>query len=222
MCLVEKGSNMNSSSTSSGEQQNPTTDSESALSFAETALKMGGKSDEEARRTGVIDKADDQVEQLFQPQYQTVNSPIHRAVWDRSVPVELFQSAPVETPPAVTEVMDNSVDLVQRHRQAGSLLTPTGKVSEDVLTELGEAGYWGLLVDREYGGSGASFSSFAPFLTRMAMADATVAGLASVHGCIGAVDPVRTFGNEEQKQRYADRQEQVELSKARGEHHLGQ
>ncbi|MDG2291635.1 MAG: hypothetical protein P8L37_03175, partial [Phycisphaerales bacterium] len=27
--------------------------------------------------------------------------------------------------------------------------------------------------------------------------------------------------SEEQKQRYADRQEQVELSKARGEHHLG-
>jgi alkylation response protein AidB-like acyl-CoA dehydrogenase len=29
-----------------------------------------------------------------------------------------------------------------------------------------------------------------------------VAGLASVHGCIGAVDPVRTFGNAEQKQRF--------------------
>ena len=28
----------------------------------------------------------------------------------------------------------------------------------------------------------------------MAMVDPTVAGLASVHGCIGAVDPVRTFG----------------------------
>jgi alkylation response protein AidB-like acyl-CoA dehydrogenase len=28
-----------------------------------------------------------------------------------------------------------------------------------------------------------------------------VAGLASVHGCIGAVDPVRTFGNTEQKKR---------------------
>ena len=27
-----------------------------------------------------------------------------------------------------------------------------------------------------------------------------VAGLASVHGCIGAVDPVRTFGSPEQKQ----------------------
>jgi alkylation response protein AidB-like acyl-CoA dehydrogenase len=36
----------------------------------------------------------------------------------------------------------------------------------------------------------------------MAMRDPTVAGLASVHGCIGAVDPVRTFGDAEQKQRF--------------------
>ena len=34
------------------------------------------------------------------------------------------------------------------------------------------------------------------------MIDPTVAGLASVHGCIGAVDPVRTFGTPEQKQRF--------------------
>jgi alkylation response protein AidB-like acyl-CoA dehydrogenase len=58
------------------------------------------------------------------------------------------------------------------------------------------------LVGDEYGGSGAPFTSFAPFLTRMAMIEPTVAGLASVHGCIGAVDPVRTFGNAEQKQRF--------------------
>ena len=34
------------------------------------------------------------------------------------------------------------------------------------------------------------------------MQDPTIAGLASVHGCIGAVDPVRTFGTAEQKQRF--------------------
>ena len=39
----------------------------------------------------------------------------------------------------------------------------------------------------------------------MAMVDPTVAGLASVHGCIGAVDPVRTFGNAEQKARFLPR-----------------
>lgn len=70
------------------------------------------------------------------------------------------------------------------------------------MQDLAAAGYWGLLVDREYGGMGVPFRSFAPFLTRMALIDPTIAGLASVHGCIGAVDPVRTFGNEEQKRRY--------------------
>src|SRR5262245_5657024 len=171
-------------------------------SFAETALELGGKSADEARRTGAIDTADDQVEALFAPQYQTVNSPAHRAVWDRGVPVELFTSAPPQTPADVQRVMDDSIAVVQRHKSAGSLLNDDRKISDAVLSELGAAGYWGLLVGKEYGGSGAPFSSFAPFLTRMALVDPTVAGLASVHGCIGAVDPVRTFGNAEQKQRF--------------------
>src|SRR3954452_25614819 len=36
----------------------------------------------------------------------------------------------------------------------------------------------------------------------MELVDPTVAGLAYVHGCIGAVDPVRTFGTPEQKRRF--------------------
>ena len=56
-------------------------------------MKLGGKSDEEARRMGAIDKADDQVEALFAARFQTVNSPIHRAVWDRELPIELFRPA---------------------------------------------------------------------------------------------------------------------------------
>ena len=171
-------------------------------SFAETALALGGKSADEARRTGAIDTADDQVEALFAPQYQTVNSPAHRAVWDRGVPVELFMSTPPQTPPDVQRVMDDSIATVQNHKSEKRLLNEDGKIADAVLTDLGKAGYWGLLVDKEYGGSGAPFSSFAPFLTRMAIIDPTVAGLASVHGCIGAVDPVRTFGNPEQKQRF--------------------
>ena len=107
-----------------------------------------------------------------------------------------------KTPPDVQKVMDDSIAVVQRHKAAGTLLNDEGKIADPVLADLGPAGYWGLLVGKEYGGSGAPFSSFAPFLTRMALVDPTVAGLASVHGCIGAVDPVRTFGNAEQKQRF--------------------
>ena len=171
-------------------------------SFAETALSLGGKSADEARRTGAIDTADDQVEALFASEYQTANSPAHRAIWDRGVPVSLFQSKSPNTPADVQRVMDDSIAVVERHKHAGTLLNDEGKIADSVLRDLGAAGYWGLLVGREYGGSGAPFSSFAPFLTRMALIEPTVAGLASVHGCIGAVDPVRTFGNAEQKQRF--------------------
>jgi alkylation response protein AidB-like acyl-CoA dehydrogenase len=179
-----------------------TTSSDGGTSFAETALVLGGKSADEARRTGAIDTADDQVEALFAPQYQTTNSPAHRAVWDRGVPVELFTSKPPVTPPDVQKVMDDSIAVAKKHVAGGTLLNDEGRIAESVFAELGTAGYWGLLVDKEYGGSGAPFSSFAPFLTRMALVEPTVAGLASVHGCIGAVDPVRTFGNAEQRQRF--------------------
>ncbi len=170
-----------------------TDESRQEKSFAETALTLGGKSTEQERRTGAIDTADDQVRALFAPEYQTVNSPARGEVWDRGVPVGLFKSASPSTPPAVQKVMDNSVAIIKRSREAGTLLNSEGKISEAALGELGAVGYWGLLVDAEFGGSEAPFSSFAPFLTRMATVDATVAGLASVHGCIGAVDPVRTF-----------------------------
>ncbi|QDU95524.1 acyl-CoA dehydrogenase family protein [Lignipirellula cremea] len=174
-------------------------------SFAETALTLGGKSAEEARRTGAIDKADDQVESLFLPQYQTVNSPLHKAIWEKKIEIDLFRPLAVETPDDITQVMDDSLAVVRKHRQEKTLLNDENKISEQVLDDLGGAGYWGLLVDREYGGKGTPFRSFAPFLTRMAMVDPTIAGLASVHGCIGAVDPVRTFGNAEQKARFLPR-----------------
>ena len=174
-------------------------------SFAETALKLGGKSEEEARRTGAIDKADDQVEGLFAARFQTINSPVHRAVWERRLPANLFSAAPAEVPADVKRVMDDSLLVVRRSREQSSLLDEHGKISASVLRQLAEVGYWGLLVDKEYGGCGAPFRAFAPFLARMATLDPTIAGLASVHGCIGAVDPVRTFGNEEQKQRFLPR-----------------
>ena len=97
--------------------------------------------------------------------------------------------------------MADSIEVVRRHKAAGTLMDDRKKIAAEVLRDLADVGYWGLLVDPKYGGSGAPFCGVAPFLTWMATVDATVAGLASVHGCIGAVDPVRTFGTDEQKAR---------------------
>src|SRR5437868_4601583 len=171
---------------------NPATEAEqNQQSFAEAALRLGGKSDEEARRLGAVDRADEHVESLFAPQYQTVNSPVHKAVWDGKVPLSLFMppQAPVSAP--CEAAMERCLELVRRRRASGTLYDENGKVAETLLAELAQAGYWGMLIDRKYGGQGASFAHFTHFLTRMAVEDSMVAGLASIHGCIGAVDPVR-------------------------------
>lgn len=173
-----------------------------ATSFAETALRLGGKSETEARTTGALDRADDEVEAMFAQRYQTTSSPIHRLIWDAECPVDQF-AAHIEKPTESHErCMKQSIDLVRKHKQAKTLFDARGKIAENVFKELGEVGYWGTLVSHENGGLGMPLSVFGPFLTKMATVDATVAGLASVHGCIGAVDPVRTFGNAEQKKRF--------------------
>jgi alkylation response protein AidB-like acyl-CoA dehydrogenase len=172
-------------------------------SFAAEALQLGGKSVEEVQRMGAVDAADERVDDLFGEKYQTHHSPVHRAVWDRHDVTREFdaRSFPQETSDAAADVMRRSLECVLHHRTAGTLLDDQQKIAAHVTDELGRCGYWGLLIDREYGGSGASFSQFAAFLTQMAAIDPTVAGLASVHGCIGAVDPLETFGTRDQKRR---------------------
>jgi alkylation response protein AidB-like acyl-CoA dehydrogenase len=176
-------------------------------SFAEAALRLGGASAEEARRTGAVDTADDQVEDLFASPYRTANSPIHRAVWDKTIPTELFCPKPLESSDLVRSeyvqrVVERSIAIVKRHRNDQTLYRADGKISDESVSDLASAGYWGMLVDTTYGGCGATIREFTKMITRMATVDPTVAGLASVHGCIGAVDPLRAFGNALQKQRF--------------------
>jgi alkylation response protein AidB-like acyl-CoA dehydrogenase len=174
-------------------------------SFAESAMRLSGKGEEEALRTGAVDAADDQVESLFAPQYQTVNSPIHRAVWDKTVPLDLFVAPAETTAPACETSVKKCIDIVYRARVDNSIYDARGKISDKVFDDLARAGYWGMLVDAKYGGQGAPFRRFSRMLTEIATLEATVAGTASVHGCIGAVDPLRTFGSAEQKAKYLPR-----------------
>jgi alkylation response protein AidB-like acyl-CoA dehydrogenase len=176
-----------------------TKDPNQDVSFAETALRMGGKSEEEATRTGAVDRADDQVEAMFAPQYKTVNSPIHKSVWEGEVPIDLFRTP--KTADESNAAMTKSIELLKKHRQANTVWDEKGKVSDQVIADLGAVGYWGMFIDKKYGGQGTTVRQFMNFLNKVAMIDPTTAGLASVHGCIGAVDPLQAFGTEEQKAR---------------------
>src|SRR5437870_7844615 len=102
-------------------------------SFAEAALRLGGKTDEEARRTGAVDKADEQVETLFAPQYQTVNSPIHKAIWEGKVPLDLFAPPPLPATAPCDAAMEKSLALVRRRRDQGTLYNQDQKLSETAI-----------------------------------------------------------------------------------------
>src|SRR5687768_3261612 len=180
-------------------------DHKEAQSFAETAMRLSGKSEEEARSMGAVDKADEQVEKLFEERHRTTASPVHRAFWDGKAPLELFSPPRLPASAPCDVSMEKSLEVVKRRVAAKTMHGEDGKLHPDVLRELGDAGYWGMLIDPKYGGQGAPFQRFTNFLTRMATYDAMVAGMASIHGCIGAVDPVRTFGTEDQKQRFLPR-----------------
>ncbi len=113
--------------------------------FVEAALKLGGKSEEEARTTGTVDRADDQVDALFAARYQTANSPAHRVVWDREAPIDLFLPQPPVTSAASEKIMQSSLEAVRSNRAEGTLYGPDAKVSQKVLDDLSQCGVLGPL-----------------------------------------------------------------------------
>jgi len=111
------------------------------VSFAETALRLGGKTAEEARRTGVVDTADDQVEEMFAERRRTTASPIHRAVWENRVPVEEFHFDVPALGSDERKVINDCLHVARSHLRGGTLYGDDGKLSEDVLGQLADAGY---------------------------------------------------------------------------------
>jgi len=168
-------------------------------SFAETAMELGGKDAEESESIGKVDTADDQVEDLFEDKYQTNNSPAFKAVWGSDFPTESFFEFNFHRPNS--DMLDNCLNITKDFRAEGKLYDDKGKLNKSLLDDLSDAGYFGQLVplpDKP----AVSFSEFSYFLTKMATVEASLAGLSSIHGCIGSVDPIKTFGSEYQKRKY--------------------
>ena len=167
-------------------------------SFAETAMELSGKTVAESTSIGKVDTADDQVEELFDNKHQTKNSPVYKAVWNREFPTKNFFEFDFYRPNSA--MLDNCLEIVRRFKDENKLYDGV-KLSGELIAALAEGGYFGLLVplpDKP----ALSFSEFSSFLTKMASIEPSVAGMCSIHGCIGSVDPVRTFGNEYQREKY--------------------
>jgi alkylation response protein AidB-like acyl-CoA dehydrogenase len=169
-------------------------------SVAETAAEMHGKSKAESGSIGKIDRADDATENLYAQ--DTNNSPVFKAFWN-NVDLGMFSAQPAPVNEAAESAIAECIRVTRAHLDNGTIYGPDNKLSEAVIADLAKAGYGGIRIPVEYGGKAADVRTFMNMIVRLAgQADASVAGLASVHGCIGAVAPLINFGTEEQKKKY--------------------
>lgn len=169
---------------------------------AEQVMLDAGKSVEEVKSTGAVDRADAATDSLYDDRKGNSGSPSHRAIW-KGIGLHHFLPDNDVVDPRVEEVIANTLASLRANKAAGTAYDERGKISQKSYQDLAAAGYFGLQVDKEYGGSGASFKRFARMMTELAAAGfETEAGVASVHGCIGAVKPLSKFGSDEQKAKY--------------------
>ncbi len=171
----------------------------------ETVLRQAGKDATEIKSTSQMDSVDSQSD--FNPgvQFGSEDSPIFRAIWSNQVPLDLFAASQLEAAsPRYAEVLTKSVELVSQHYDEQTLYGEDGKLSLELLEQLAQTGYFGLLIPEKYGGSGASLVDFMQLLTDVAArgGSADAAGLNSINECIGAVNPLVHHGNAWQKQNW--------------------
>lgn len=76
-----------------------------------------------------------------------------------------------------------------------------GRIPEEMLREMGKAGFFGISVSRTYGGLGVNLLEYIRFVEEIAAADMSCALVFLAHLFIG-IKGIELFGTEEQKQRY--------------------
>ena len=80
-------------------------------------------------------------------------------------------------------------------------LDAEGKTPPELLQEIGELGYFGLLAPEEFGGLGADTLSYALVIEEIAKACAGISIAISVHNSL-VIKAIEKFGTDEQKQEY--------------------
>jgi alkylation response protein AidB-like acyl-CoA dehydrogenase len=71
----------------------------------------------------------------------------------------------------------------------------------DILKQLGELGFLGILVPENYGGAGLSYTEFALVIEELAKVDPSVSLSVAAHNGL-CTNHINLFGNEDQKQKY--------------------
>ncbi len=88
----------------------------------------------------------------------------------------------------------------------------TRKVPREIISELAQMGAFGMKISKEYGGLGLSQAEYNQVMKLVTSKDGSVTALLSAHQSIGVPQPLKLFGNEEQKKKYLPRVAKGEIS----------
>src|SRR5881394_860264 len=90
-------------------------------------------------------------------------------------------------------------------RVDSDMIDRTGDIPEEYVQELRDMGAFGIKIPTEYGGLGLSYSSYVKAMAMVTSKDGSLTALLSAHQSIGLPQPLKLFGNDEQKAKYFPR-----------------
>ena len=90
-------------------------------------------------------------------------------------------------------------------RVDSDMIDRTGEIPEEYVQELREMGAFGIKIPKEYGGLGLSYSSYVKAMAMVTSKDGSLTALLSAHQSIGLPQPLKLFGNDEQKAKFFPR-----------------
>jgi alkylation response protein AidB-like acyl-CoA dehydrogenase len=121
-------------------------------------------------------------------------------------PLGLIHPYPQEDPEEQRRAEPFLARLAEFLRRVDSdMIDRTGDIPEEYVQELRDLGAFGIKIPKEYGGLGLSYSSYVKAMALVTSKDGSLTALLSAHQSIGLPQPLKLFGNDEQKKKYFPR-----------------
>src|SRR6185369_10329253 len=120
--------------------------------------------------------------------------------------LDLIHPHPAEDPAEVARAqpfMEKLKDFLER--VDSDMIDRTGDIPEEYVQELRDMGAFGIKIPKEYGGLGLSYASYVKAMALVTSKDGSITALLSAHQSIGLPQPLKLFGNDEQKKRFFPR-----------------
>lgn len=169
-------------------------------------LQQAGKSAEEVASLATLDDADRSAEGQFSGEAPTIASLFGTGK------AREFHAGAFAPSAEVAKVMGASLDFLMKHKKAGTLFDNEKMLFRDeIISGLAEAGFFGLAIPKQYGGSGAKLGDLGPLLRALTFVHPDLAVMFEVHNFLGPVTPILDFGTEQQKEYFLPKMAAGEL-----------